>query len=91
MITTDLGQGWFANQHDGALTLRNGDQGQRVTLAAEQAARLRAALATPPKALRDIIELAKPGQEVTVSQAVDILCEIWNIARAATAEQEPVE
>jgi hypothetical protein len=50
MTTTDLGQGWFANQHDdGSLTIRNGDRGQRITLTPDETARLREILAAAEK------------------------------------------
>jgi hypothetical protein len=34
-------------------------------------------------ALERILELAKPGQEMGVSEAIDALCDIWNVAKAA--------
>lgn len=36
-------------------------------------------------ALERIKELSKPGQEMGVSDAIDALCDIWNIARAGLA------
>jgi len=37
-------------------------------------------------ALESIVDLTKPGQTVNVSQAVDIICDVWNAARAAIAK-----
>jgi hypothetical protein len=43
--TTDLGSGWFATiEDDGSLTIRGPDKGQRITLEAQIAARLRVML-----------------------------------------------
>ena len=39
-------------------------------------------------ALKNIKELSRPGQEINVSEAVDILCQIWNEARAVIAKAE---
>jgi hypothetical protein len=36
-------------------------------------------------ALEKIMELSKPGQEMGVSDAIDALCDIWNLARTALA------
>ncbi len=43
------------------------------------------------KALEQIRDLAKPGQEVSVTAAVDILCDVWNTARAALASVREVQ
>jgi len=37
-------------------------------------------------ALESIVDLTKPGQTVNVSQATDIICDVWNAARAAMAK-----
>ena len=50
---------------------------------------LRAIEAAAPdmaEALRQIQELAKPGQTMSLSDAIDALCDIWNIARIAEAK-----
>jgi hypothetical protein len=36
-------------------------------------------------ALERIRDLAKPGQEMGISEAIDALCDIWNVARAGLA------
>lgn len=51
----------------------------------EANARLIAAAPTMHEALAKIEALTKPGQELDISQAVDLICEVWNIARAATS------
>jgi len=33
--------------------------------------------------LRKIKELAAPGQELGISDAIDLICDIYNVARAA--------
>ena len=38
------------------------------------------------EALRQIQELAKPGQTMSLSDAIDALCDIWNIACIAEAK-----
>lgn len=46
MKTTDLGNDWFANEHDdGSMTLRNCEQGQRIDLPSDSVKRLRSILA----------------------------------------------
>lgn len=45
METHDLTNGWFANIEDGALTLRNPDRGQRISLTADETHRLRKIMA----------------------------------------------
>ena len=54
----------------------------------EENARLIAAAPDLVKALEQIQELSKPGQDVSVSQAVDLLCDIWNVARAALSAKD---
>lgn len=45
MKTTDLGNGWFANQHDdGSMTIRNPDLGLRSDLPVESVNTLRRAI-----------------------------------------------
>ncbi len=39
-------------------------------------------------ALKVIVDLARPGQTIDVSQATDIICDVWNVARAAIARAE---
>ena len=34
-------------------------------------------------ALKRIAELSKPGQELSLRNAIDILCDIWNEAKRA--------
>ncbi len=34
-------------------------------------------------ALTEIRELLKPGQELDISGAIDVLCDVWNTARKA--------
>lgn len=42
MKTTDLGNDWFANQHDdGSMTIRNCEKGLRIDLPTESVERLR--------------------------------------------------
>jgi hypothetical protein len=42
MITTDLGNNWFANQYDdGRMTIRSPERGQRIELSADSVERLR--------------------------------------------------
>jgi len=67
--------------------LRNGGQ---VDLAEEveamvalSAARERELTAALPR----IADKSKPGQEVDIHVATDLLCDVWNIARAALASQ----
>lgn len=36
--------------------------------------------------IKNIEELSRPGQEMSLSQAIDALCDIWNIAKIAKAE-----
>lgn len=38
---------------------------------------------TKQEALDKIIELSRPGQTLDIGSAIDVLCDIWNIARAA--------
>ena len=40
------------------------------------------------EALKRIAEIAKPGQEVTRSQAVDLLCDAFTTAKEAVAKAE---
>lgn len=50
-----------------------------------------AAVADLVKALEGIAELSKPGQEVSVTQAVDLLCDVWNVSCAALAAAKGVQ
>lgn len=54
----------------------------------EADAHLIAAAPTMNEALAKIEELTKPGQELDVSAAIDLICDVWNIARAAIAAAE---
>lgn len=40
------------------------------------------------EALQKIRELAKPGQQLRLREAIDILCEIYNTARIALVERQ---
>lgn len=40
--------------------------------------------------LEIIVDLTKPGQTVSLSQATDIICDVWNAARAALAKAEEI-
>ena len=51
-------------------------QGWFVTCTAEE--QLRAVLA-------EIEEKTKPGQELTLREAIDILCDVWNLSRTVVA------
>lgn len=54
----------------------------------EANARLIAAAPELLGALEKAAELAKPGQEMGLRDAIDALCDVWNIARAAIAKAE---
>lgn len=41
------------------------------------------------KALEKILQLSKPGQTVSLTQAIDILTDIWNESGAALAKATP--
>lgn len=49
----------------------------------EEYARLFAAAPELLAALESIVDLTKPGQTVNVSQATDIICDVWTAASAA--------
>lgn len=42
-------------------------------------------------ALEQIRELAKPGQELNLSAAIDLICDIWNLAGRALQDPAPAE
>lgn len=39
------------------------------------------------EAMNKIADLARPGQKLGISDAIDVLCDIWNVARAAIAKR----
>jgi len=39
-------------------------------------------------ALDRIADLAKPGQELSISEAIDVICDIYNVARDALHTEE---
>lgn len=43
---------------------------------------------TNEQRLEKIAELCKPGQELNLRAAIDIICEVWNLAIGAPVEQE---
>ena len=54
MKTTDLGNDWYANEHeDGSMTLRNPEKGQRMDLPADSVLRLRRIIVQAAMALVD--------------------------------------
>lgn len=42
-----------------------------------------------PDALARIMDLAAPGQALSISEAIEVLCDIWNIARRTIEATEP--
>jgi hypothetical protein len=37
-------------------------------------------------ALKKIVDLTKPGQEVSLREAIDIICDVYNLAREAVKD-----
>jgi hypothetical protein len=60
--------------------------GERATDEAAANARLIASAPELLAALESIVDLTKPGQTINLSQATDIICDVWNAARAAIAK-----
>jgi hypothetical protein len=40
------------------------------------------------KALQQILQATKPGQSLDISEAIDLICEVYNLALAALEDRQ---